>query len=211
MLPFDTSPQQESKLVGNSKVGALRFPIFYGLLVIEQINISKSLRELSAYVLACELAEKIEVEQQVDLLLAYNAVVNNISDSKEEDLLQIRRIRIRYARKIEGINNFSEVCADEERVVTVTEIITRIQPDWTIQKTHKLPTPLFNEIWKFANQEISGWAEAENVAPTKEDIKKRLDESPSLPTGQMSFGESRPTGEGMSDLIQATSQSSHAG
>jgi hypothetical protein len=203
MLPFDVSPQQETALVGNLKTGILRLPVFLGLLVLEQININKALGEISPYVMACELAERIEREKEIDLLICYDAVVGDISGKSEVEILHLRRIRIWYAREIEKINNFSETFSEQERLITVTEILTRIEPNWKLEDTHRISIPLLKSIWEFANNEIKGLEIShETTVLTKEDIKKPLDESPSLSTGVISSGDSNPTGEEMSDLRQ---------
>ena len=212
MLPFDVSPQQETVLIGNLKTGILRFPVFYGLLVSEQINISKALSELSAYVMACELAEKIERETEVDLLLCYAAVVGDISEKSEDEILQLRKIRIRYARKIEEINNYSESFSEQERLVTVTQVLTRIDPDWNLEKTYKISMPLLNAIWEFANNEIKGLEiSADTSVLTKEDIKKPSSANLNLSTGEISSGDSNPVGEEMRDLAQPILQDSLVG
>ena len=212
MLPFDVSPQKETVLIGNLKTGILRFPVFYGLLVSEQINISKALSEISAYVMACELAEKIERETEIDLLLCYAAVVGDTSDKKEDEILQLRKIRIRYARKIEAINNYSENFSEQERLITVTQILTRIEPNWKLEDTHEISIPLLNAVWEFANNEIKGLEISSDTSVlTKEDIKKPSGASPSQLTGETSFGDSNPTGEGMIDSTQPTLLNSLAG
>ncbi|MBD2570049.1 hypothetical protein [Anabaena lutea] len=181
-LPFDTTLKQETVSI-KTQTRELRFPVFYGLRVLEQININKALMELSPYAMACELAVKIESELQMDLMLCYNAVVGNPPENKQ-DLLEVQRIRIRYAREIEKINNFSEEYTDQERLITVTEIYKRIDPNWTVEKTHMITVPLLQEIWKFAQSEIAcNSGVVENIVPTKEDIKKPVDESPSQQIG----------------------------
>jgi hypothetical protein len=203
LLPFDTSPNRETVLVGNLKVGILRFPIFYGLLVLEQININRGLGEISPYVMTCELAQRIEQEKGFDLLLCYDAVAGDLTDKSEAEILQMRRIRIFYAREIEKISNFSETFSEQERLITVTEILTRIEPNWKLEDTYKISMPLLKSVWEFANNEIKGLEiSSETTVLTKEDIKKPLDESPSLSTGVISSGDSNPTGEEMSDLPQ---------
>jgi len=204
MLPFDVCPKQETVLVGSLKTGILRFPVFYGLLVLEQININKVLGEISPYVMTCELAQRIEQEKGFDLLLCYDAVVRDTTDKSEAEILQMRKIRIFYAREIEKINNFSETFAEQERLITVTEILTRIEPNWKLEDTHRISIPLLKSIWEFANNEIKGLdISAQATVLSEEDIKKPLGASPSLSTGVISSGESNPIGEkGIPALIQ---------
>jgi hypothetical protein len=212
MLPFDVSPQQETVLIGSLKTGILRFPVFYGLLVLEQINISKALSEVSPYVMACELAERIEREKEIDLLICYNAVLGEVSGKSEDESLQLRRVRIWYAREIEKINNFSETFSEQERLITVTEILTRIEPNWKLEDTHKISIPLLKAVWEFANNEIKGLEISSDMSVlTKEDIKKPPGASPSQLTGEISFGDSNPTGEEIADSIPPILRNNPAG
>ena len=126
--------------------------------------------------------------------------------------MQLRKIRIRYARKIEEINNYSESFSEQERLVTVTQVLTRIDPDWNLEKTYKISMPLLNAIWEFANNEIKGLEiSADTSVLTKEDIKKPSSANLNLSTGEISSGDSNPVGEEMRDLAQPILQDSLVG
>lgn len=211
-LPFKTTPKQEFKLVGNTFIGVLKFPVYFGLLVGEKVEIDAELNQISPFVLAAELSCKIQFDTgSTDLLLCSKVVLGGDSEA-EEDVKFVSENRVKYARQIHSIQNYSETFSDSEKFATVTAICKRLVPDWNADTTKCLSDKLFDAIWEFALSEIN--FSAEDKPPTQlteEDIKKPQSDRTNLQTGEISIGESKPTGEKTIALTAETLPSNHAG
>lgn len=215
MLPFKVSPEVgKTRLVGTERTGILEFPVFFSLLVSEQVEIDNELNRLSPFSLAAELAIKISNEQKLGLLMCSEAVIGGDTFKSESDLQIIREQRIRYARDIEAINNYSETFSQREKLIVVTAIMRRIMPEWRLDDTKKLTVGLFKFIWEFAQSEVNAQSPISNIQYpiTEEAIKKPQHlESQAAQIGLKSFGGSESIGQMIPDFSVMSSDSNPVG
>lgn len=191
MFPFDTEPSINYKVIGDSAAGTVRFPCYGSLLVKEQIEIDRYLNEVSPFTLAAELAIKIAEQQQLNLLLCSQIVIGGNDFTDDESISIIKENRIRYSRDIEKVNNYSESFSEKEKLITVTVLCKRLNPNFTEKDTVDLRISLFNAIWAFAQEEITGRNLQTLTQMTEEAIKKPQlqEEEPAIAlTGQTSSG-----------------------
>ena len=170
LYPFEVKPKEEHRLVGNQSSGILKFPVYYSLLVSEQIEIDEAVDKINPFVLAAELACRIQQETGEELLICSAVVMGReIEDSDFAD-----QVKIKYARAILSVNNYSEELSKTEKLATVTAVMKRIVPEWGLSETLELSTKLFDAIWEFALSEIKYKKDETEVELTEEAIKKPL-------------------------------------
>ncbi|MBD2005615.1 MULTISPECIES: hypothetical protein [Cyanophyceae] len=222
-LPFKITPKQNTKLVGDEASGVLEIPVLGGLKVGEQIAVDEAIRSLpNTFAEASRLAVKVDAEQELgDLLFAFDIVATPSWEEYQKEEIEIlqsegklspkeaqkrqseleakakifRQCRIRYAPDILALNANSEQAGRAKQLAAVSAILAhRVDDSWTTEDSKDLSDALFQKIWEFAQDEMTGEAEPEK--PTAETVGKQLEEKSENPsTGESSTGESSTTGQ----------------
>ena len=192
-LPYQTQPQGDSCLVGDTVCGTLSIPRYGSLTPNELIYFKELTARLpdmkGAVVKTCT---KISKEVGCSFMAVYNEITTgnlNIVGDYLEDIFHLDGI--------EPIAKQGHVLA-----MAATIIKFRIAPEWTLSNTEdpkQIHPLLVQKIAEFGDNEMQGWKKSEEV--TEESLKKNL---MTKQTGQKSSGESKPTGNPTSDSLMST-------
>ena len=208
-LPYVIPPQAQSpRRIGNTVSGIIEVPVLGGLTVQEGDAVAELLAdEPSAFVAGADLAAAIAAAEGCSIDEVFKNVVERGVGGPIDDDPEAEKLRLKYAAKIDAVARVYQRAGARNMAACATAIIRyRLdRPEWSLEKTHKLPRMLQEGLWQLVLDERN--AERLPAEPiTEDDLKKppAEDGSPSEPTGPASSGDS-PT------PIQGSGSAKHSG
>ena len=173
-LPFVQPPAApQMRRCGNEQTGILEFPVLGGLTVGESQIISQlSGGQESSLAESARLAQQIAKAERITLTEAFSVIEKALSGTLD-DPQQLELVE-RHQTVIDQLRVFFAQQGSKTQSATVTALIRcRLNlPDWD-DMAH-LPRPLFEDIYRLAEDEIA----AENSAPANPPTEDELGKQP---------------------------------
>lgn len=173
-LPFITAPAPTTKRrLGNPQVGELEVEVRGGLTVGESATISELLaEEQSSFVRGAQIADAIATEEDITLSEAFSIVEKAISGQELEP--KADAIRLKHADRINEVAKVYAAAGQRNLIATVTALVRSRcgLPNWSVEDTNGMATPLFDDFWQLAQDEQAA-EDMPSEPPSTEDLGKR--------------------------------------
>ncbi len=205
-LPFRTAPQQQTRVVGDSTIGELVFPVHGALLAGERLAIDEVDYEAVLFEQTARLADVLAHMDGLDEIEA-NLIAVRILSGRIGIRVQLnkreQRIRLREAALIAQVEGALRQASQKQTIRTVTAAIRfRLgQPDWSDQDTMaEVPEPLRDAIYGFMLDEQAGDRATQDEESLLKDLADTLgklaaaNQHEPRPTGESSTGAAETSG-----------------
>ena len=206
-LPFVVAPQQQTKLVGDEKIGQIEFPAWGYLLGAEKAMIDESSFQTVMYKEAGDLSNLLAEGEAIDRTEAHLIAVRILSSrlgipvamTKEE-----LELRLKYIGPVTSSEGKLKAHSEALRLRTITAgIVHRLPPcaNWTdAMVSAGVSVPLQDAIYAFMQEEINHGLPTQTSEEAIEEVAEQLgkfkpepgNQNPS--TGEGSTGDAGPSG-----------------
>ena len=154
--------------------GIIELPVLGGLTLGEADTIQElMLQEQSAFVHGAMIAEAISKKESLTNSEAFTLIEDAVRGVPAHDE-QVELLRLRYAAEIADVAKVYSRAGKLNMVATVTAMIRHRKelPKWGPADTATFLQPLFDDIWKLAEEEMAAEGEEAAEPPSDELLGK---------------------------------------